>query len=1546
LEEIPEDEECHELEHECVEDCAFQCEKLVLDHFEYGSCEPGEFKDHMLTVTEDMLKYNYVFEVEDLSETITPDALSAYLYEDNIPIDRHTENRQMTSSESIWSLAISYHDIEAHNYFFSVKCGPEPKRFRVLARAVPAVMHDGDLIHGEVCPGLWTYHSYMHDDPDHPVHVKMSLMLHTGDLHYLTRHEHPPLKLVPPYGNTDALEQMMDHHATDVYLCNLEAGNHYLGLLGGDHCAEYEVGIEVLDAAAYPDCAELEETEETLASEKAHKLSFGHFELGSCEPGAYEDFFIHIDADESDSNVVFEVEDLTDPGNPEAIALFLYPDKLPKDHKTERFSDYGHKGLYSVAVNSHDLHAGDYFVAVRCGAHHTQFRILAELIPAKLVDDGHVAGVVCPGELIYHHYFYSSDPNATAHHGTGAHRRRALLAGAPSGGDSYNSTEFQNVKFTLKLHTGDLRYLTSHGVPPLKLIPPYQTTSAVEQFAAHEYDKIGICNIKHGESFIALMGVSECAEYDIYLEEIPEDEECHELEHECVEDCAFQCEKLVLDHFEYGSCEPGEFKDHMLTVTEDMLKYNYVFEVEDLSETITPDALSAYLYEDNIPIDRHTENRQMTSSESIWSLAISYHDIEAHNYFFSVKCGPEPKRFRVLARAVPAVMHDGDLIHGEVCPGLWTYHSYMHDDPDHPVHVKMSLMLHTGDLHYLTRHEHPPLKLVPPYGNTDALEQMMDHHATDVYLCNLEAGNHYLGLLGGDHCAEYEVGIEVLDAAAYPDCAELEETEETLASEKAHKLSFGHFELGSCEPGAYEDFFIHIDADESDSNVVFEVEDLTDPGNPEAIALFLYPDKLPKDHKTERFSDYGHKGLYSVAVNSHDLHAGDYFVAVRCGAHHTQFRILAELIPAKLVDDGHVAGVVCPGEFIYHHIDIHHDHVDLSFEIKVHTGDLFYLTGLEYPPLRLIPPFAHTSAGKQLAMHVAASANVCNIHETGEYYLGLRGGSVCAEYDLYAYVNDHSDSCVGIQQDASIANYHDHHLHVAHFTLGSCEAGETVDYVIEIDEEDSEKNMIIEVELLDDEIIFDAVLVRMYGPVDSIPIDRKTEYFNDFSSENLWTVSLSEYDLKPGKYYVTVMCKDAFRSFRILPLLIASEVHEGHHVHGEVCPGDWVYHKAVIPMEFPELQKGNSVNIRWFVEMHKGSLFYTTRPSERIIKLERPYLRADTNFTEVLTYEVAWCQVNKFATDTYYLSLRGADKCASYEVTYQLEEVPFDRKCMDNIKDESLYSAAAHLDELEEGHYTYGSCAKGAFFDYSIHIPLEEAYHFSLTINVEDLTDGDDPNRLEVFMFKDEIPADRYSDAVETSNNAVNKMYSVGADALQMEGGMYYASVRCKGMAARFRITALEVPLSVPEFLPTTGSVPPGKWMFHSHTLLPDRVGTGVTSMTFNIMVNTGDIYMAMMRSNGVPAFTTRSYNRYMKKVSGESFLTLTFCNSSADEPVYIALYGGEELASYLMYVTLSKDSKCDTVGLPGYAGTSAAPRTHGSALFALVTLLLALLVG
>jgi hypothetical protein len=176
--------------HDCEgDDCNVQCDEIEMDQFVYGQCAPHSWYDFKLEVTPDDADSNLAVTAESMSKFRTPEAISLHMYtEGEIPIDRHTEHRTMFAPDGVWGLGLSSYDLKPGVYFFGVHCGAEPARFRIMTELIHAAVHDGDLIHGEICPGQWMYHHYEPEshqllNGEH-LHIDFEVKIFTGDLEY------------------------------------------------------------------------------------------------------------------------------------------------------------------------------------------------------------------------------------------------------------------------------------------------------------------------------------------------------------------------------------------------------------------------------------------------------------------------------------------------------------------------------------------------------------------------------------------------------------------------------------------------------------------------------------------------------------------------------------------------------------------------------------------------------------------------------------------------------------------------------------------------------------------------------------------------------------------------------------------------------------------------------------------------------------------------------------------------------------------------------------------------------------------------------------------------------------------------------------------------------------------------------------------------------------------------------------------------------------------------------------------------------------------
>ena len=81
-------------------------------------------------------------------------------------------------------------------------------------------------------------------------------------------------------------------------------------------------------------------------------------------------------------------------------------------------------------------------------------------------------GEVCPGDVIFHYFERDSHPGV------------------------------DSVRFKIQMHTGEMYYYTSHGHPPLKMIPPFRHITSLE--ADGKPINVSICDMEAGKHYLAI----------------------------------------------------------------------------------------------------------------------------------------------------------------------------------------------------------------------------------------------------------------------------------------------------------------------------------------------------------------------------------------------------------------------------------------------------------------------------------------------------------------------------------------------------------------------------------------------------------------------------------------------------------------------------------------------------------------------------------------------------------------------------------------------------------------------------------------------------------------------------------------------------------------------------------------------------------------------------------------------------------------------------------------------------------------------------------
>ena len=137
------------------------------------------------------------------------------------------------------------------------------------------------------------------DDDGGATHLRLHIWKYTGDFYVKTQHEHAPIKLVEPY-----MYFNQTAYQTEVKICDMEVGSHFLGLLGGESCGVYDVYAETFQG----DCHELETHTVVSDTTRATELAVDHFARGSVASGGFEDYYVYVDEDRGHDNLIIELE--------------------------------------------------------------------------------------------------------------------------------------------------------------------------------------------------------------------------------------------------------------------------------------------------------------------------------------------------------------------------------------------------------------------------------------------------------------------------------------------------------------------------------------------------------------------------------------------------------------------------------------------------------------------------------------------------------------------------------------------------------------------------------------------------------------------------------------------------------------------------------------------------------------------------------------------------------------------------------------------------------------------------------------------------------------------------------------------------------------------------------------------------------------------------------------------------------------------------------------------------------------------------------------
>ncbi|KAK3262971.1 hypothetical protein CYMTET_28204 [Cymbomonas tetramitiformis] len=1443
VETVDGEQECTDFEHDPG---AEEYNLLQLDQFYTAYAEPSTYTDFYLHINEEDSQDNLQIEVEDLGTDLNPEALCVYMYVGSIPGDRHTPFSDCWSNSKRWVVARNAYELTEGDLYISVKINSAAAvKFRVLARLVSAEIEDGSYIRGTVCPGEFMYHYY--DKPDNSSkHIQYTVELLKGDCYYRAKYGKAPLTFQPPFQQAVYATQVVTGTFNVAYVCNAKEGKNYMAMIGGDRCALYRLAVETVDGEQ--ECTDFEHDP---GEEEYQALRFDEFYTGLGSPSSWTDFYLYVSEEDAESNLVIEVEDLSQHGSeavsPMALEVCLYEDFVPADRKTPFCDSWSNSRRWVVSRSSYDLVPGAIYVSVRTDSHAVdmKYRILARLVPSEIEDGTYVRSTICPGDTYFHHVNHS------------------------------RSEEPLDIKYTIELLKGDMYFRINEGTPPLSLSAPYQHAIYEEPILTEDGQgdsntaEVFQCNAKLGDNFVGLFGGQKCALYRLAVDIVPATDSCKDFEHD-----AGELEYIPIRMAEYFTSiiEPFEYVDFSLIIPPAQENSNLVVEVEDLSGVLNPTSLSLYLYtEGDIPGDRSTAYSDNWSNSGRFVVVYNMWDLRAGVYFISLSAGHAEIKYRLVARSVPAEFETGDVIRGTVCDRDFIYHyTEISDEEAENYYLQYYVTLHSGEVYYVTREDEPPLTLIPPYVH---LNLHNDHNATQAQstlnVCLLEGGKRqYLALHGGAFCSDY-----TFTAALIPRNESSCNVHEHTHEEDYQKLELGVAASFDLAANSYMDLELEITEDDLDNNLYVEVEDLGVTFNPSALEVSLFEGSISQDRKTEFIDNWSNSRAYVVAVNSWELSAGHYFISVKVNYERRKFRVIASLAKAHLLEHEHTRGVVCVGDYAYHYYDFPEGGGRLDYHIEIYTGDVYYLYNIDTPPLKLTPPYRLMHSSNFLEANTGESVTLCS-QKASRIYLALRGEGACVNYKVTLVSVTPFDEmpCVEAMRISQSSNANEIvRLKPEHLKWYDCNAGETVDFEVSISEEEAESySTSLMVEDRSKFKSLDSMSIYLYK--NEIPEDRKTEIYEHYSAnlyQQIWSIFVDQHELEAATYYLSVTCH-VDMPLRALLTLIPAQIENMESVQGDICSGYWMHHFVEVPEDFYG-------HLRFNITLRTGELDYMIRPEHPPIKRVPPYRHAATSedFTPVVAME---CNV---LPGKWYLGLRGGGSCASYVVTAVLDSGG-KYECTDMVHDETL-TKGNPPEELHDGSLTYGSCVAKSYRDYYFDVQ-DHDNNFNLAFEVEDLNAvyALNPKAIGLYVFEpdedapdaEEVPADRLHDYADELASA-DGQYSVQLDITELLPGRYFASIKCASHDVRFTITVHKVEASLKAHHAYIGSVAPAEWVYYYYEI---EEGTEKRNFFTYVEIYNGDIYQVSGRMDYPPGFTSK--NTYNLDTADNTTIMIVHCNA------------------------------------------------------------------
>jgi hypothetical protein len=266
-------------------------------------------------------------------------------------------------------------------------------------------------------------------------------------------------------------------------------------------------------------------------------------------------------------------------------------------------------------------------------------------------------------------------------------------------------------------------------------------------------------------------------------------------------------------------------------------------------------------------------------------------------------------------------------------------------------------------------------------------------------------------------------------------------------------------------------------------------------------------------------------------------------------------------------------------------------------------------------------------------------------------------------------------------------------------------------------------------------------------------------------------------------------------------------------VHGEMCPGEWVYHRFQLndtSLTTSTLDSSN-FNARVHLWKYVGDLYAMILP-EAPIKLQAPYSYLAQSAHE-RTFD--YCDVQR--GDQVWVGLLGGSTCSVYDMTIHAYNGECQRKKGNNVA--SLFASAT---EVASGVQTPASCESHSFVDFYLQLGTGESdVHFSkdnvvFKVTMHPESQGD-PHALALYLHMGGTLPDRRDDTEYFSKTATDGVLTIPVPRDGDAGvNRLFVSVECGPTPVRFQIAPVLMRSQLESNHHQYGEVCASDWVRHA----------------------------------------------------------------------------------------------------------------------------------